>query len=387
MHRMRTALIAALLTLIGFIPAAHAQDNPPQQTSFLLTFVPNVQFSPVYVAIEDGAFLAAGLDVTVAHFSEPDVVDLIAAGRYDFGMVSGEQVILARAQGRPVTAVFSWFQRYPVVVVVDAALGVAAPEGLAGRRIGLPGRFGASYSGLEALLASADLSDADLSLVEIGYNAPEVFCLGDVVDGVTVYQNNEPIQIQNLIDRGDCADRQGFTMVAVADSIDLVSNGIVTNSHWLETDPDYVQRVVDGFHAGLRATIDNPAHAYLVSLGYVDSLTQSPEMVEELRTLAAEQAAWLATAPTRDEITASRLAMREHLGARFPDDLLLQFDVLLRSIELWEAEPLGPYSQAAWENMQDTLLLTGLLDAPIDLAGAYTNRFTEEPQVRVADPG
>jgi hypothetical protein len=72
--------------------------------------------------------------------------------------------------------------------------------------------------------------------------------------------------------------------------------------------------------------------------------------------------------------------MRESLGAGFDNAALLQFDVLLASIALWDAEQLGYSDPAAWEAMQATLLqitdaVSGapILAEAIDLTGAFSN--------------
>ena len=189
------SLLAAILTV--------AQDDLNDER-VLLTFIPNVQFAPFYLGIEDGNFADAGFKVTLEHLQEPDVLDLVALRQANYGIVSGEQVILARAQGRDVVYVFEWFQQYPVGLVFSSAADFGALENLRGARVGIPGRFGASYSGLTTLLSSAGLSETDVEVNEIGFNAPEVFCLG-VVDAAIVYVNNEPLQIRNLAQAGNVA--------------------------------------------------------------------------------------------------------------------------------------------------------------------------------------
>lgn len=354
--------------------AVSAQDEPRDQ-QILLTFIPNVQFAPFYVGIEDGYFADAGFKVSLEHLQEPEVLDLVAVGQKNFGIVSGEQVILARARGRDVVYVFEWFQKYPVGLVYSSALDLSDLANLQGMAIGIPGRFGASYSGLTTLLASAGLSEADIDLREIGFNAPEVFCLG-VIDAAIVYVNNEPLQIKNLAADGDCGSVTDVGVITVASQVDLVSNGLIVSRAFLDEDPDAIARMVAGLANALRSVIDNPAGAYLASLKHVDSLPADEELLNALESAAEEQLEFLASYPDRDEIAQSRQQLAADLAKRFDSAALTQLNVLLNTIELWDAEVLGYSDLSSWEAMRDTLDSMGFLeDDAGSLQEAFSNRF------------
>ena len=370
-------ILALALIIVSFtVPAIHAQEEL-QDERILLTFIPNIQFAPFYVGIHDGHFARHGFNVTLEHLQEPEVLDLVAAGHANFGIVSGEQVILARAQARDVVYVFEWFQKYPVGLVVQGhnGLGISEIGELRGRKVGIPGRFGASYSGLTALLHSAGLTESDIELTEIGFHAPDVYC-SKVVTAAVVYINNEPLQILNRSLAGECSDLGIPDVFPVADQVDLVSNGLIVHSDMLERESEKIQNMVSAFGQALKSAIENPARAYLASLSFVETLPNDVEFIEAMQQFSMEQAAFLEPLPSREDIAQSRLDLRRQLGQSFDFDILEQFDVLLNSIDLWDAKILGYSELGSWESMLTTLELMGFLDrSEQDLTASFSNQF------------
>jgi len=366
-------LIFIGLLVVLTIPLS-GQDDDLEEVDFFLSFVPNIQFSPIYVSIENGHMAEAGLILNIEIGDENVGVDLIAAGQIEYGMISGEQVILARAQERPVVYVYEWFQAYPIAIVIPDTSDIDEVSDLVGKRVGIPGRFGASYSGLTALLRANDLSEDDLTLEPIGFSGPDVVCTGRL-DASVVYVNNEPLQIQQRADAGECEDITSVDVIAVASQVDLVSNGIVTSEELLEGNTAQVESIVAAFDAGLRDAINNPAQAYLISLDYVENLPISDEFRTALEDAAAAQTEFLAEAPDREAIIDSREALLADLEGQFDDAMLIQFRVLLATIDLWDAEQLGVSDVASWESTLDVLTALEIIDGEVDLEAAYTNQF------------
>ena len=183
-------------------------------------YIANIQFAPFYVAIEKGYFKDAGIQIDFDYSFETDGVKLVGAGELPFAVASGEQILLARAQGVPVTYVAAWYQKFPISVIAKSDAGIATPKDLKGKTIGLPGLFGASYIGLRALLFSAGLSESDVKLEEIGFNQVELVAAGKQ-NIVVVYTANEPIQLK--------AQGIDMTELRVSDSVQLASNGILAS--------------------------------------------------------------------------------------------------------------------------------------------------------------
>lgn len=285
-------------------------------------YIPNIQFAPFYVAIEKGYFKDAGIEIEFDYKFETDGVALVGAGELPFAVVSGEQVLLARAKELPVTYVAAWYQQYPVSVVAKSELGIVVPQDLKGKKIGIPGLFGASYVGLRALLNAGHLKETDVTLDTIGFNQVELVAAGqqDIVVGYTA---NEPIQLRS---RGIAV-----TEMRVADYAQLAANGILASEKVIKENPELVRAFVGAFLKGLQDTINNPDEAFTLSEKYIPNFADL--------------------------------------------DANVQKQVLTTSIEQWQAKQLGYSDPQAWENMQTVLLDMGLITEKQDLTKAFTNQF------------
>jgi len=245
----------------------------------------------------------------------------VGANELPFAVVSGEQVLLGRAQGLPLVYVFEWFQRFPIAVVSKTATGINSPADLAGRHVGLPGFFGASYVGYIGLLSANGIDQADVDGEEIGFTQVESLTT-DRVEAVVGYANNEPLQLAAL--------GEEVNVLYVADYIDMVANGIITNEATIAENPELVEGFVRAMVRGLADTLANPDEAYEISKKFVDGLDDSRK------------------------------------------------EVLMASLEMWRADTLGLSDPTSWETMQDVMLEMGFLTEPLpDLAAVYTNEFVE----------
>ena len=146
-----------------------------------------MQYAPFYVAVARGYFAEEGIQIDFDYSFETDGVALVGAGELPFTLASGEQVLLAREQGLPVVYSYGWYKQFPVSVVAKPGLNIHAPADLRGHKIGLPGTFGASYIGLEAILFNGGLKDSDVTLNAIGFNQVEAFTSGQQAFAVGTY--------------------------------------------------------------------------------------------------------------------------------------------------------------------------------------------------------
>lgn len=318
--------VFVLIVLVAFFVISACQPTTGdgfEKITFNLTFIPNIQFAPIYVAIDKGFFAEEGLEIELVYGNEADMVALVGSNHQQFMIASGEQLLLSREQGLPVVSVATWYKDYPVGVAALKEANITEPADLIGKDIGLPGLYGANYIGMEALAAQTGLANADYKLVSIGFTQVETLVSGSV-DAVVVYLANEPVQLR--------ARGYEIDVMAVQDYIELVGNCLVSNETTVENNPELVEKMVRSFRKGLEYSAANPDEAWTISQKYVDNLT--------------------------DEVSP------------------IQKEVLAESIKLWQLTPeTEAEQQVRWTNMLDILIEIGLINNRLNIQDVYTNEF------------
>lgn len=308
------------------VPSSSTQSADLTPVVLGLGYIPSVQFAPYYVAQEKGFFAQEGLDVTFRHGSETDFLALVAVNQMPFVIASGEQVILGRSQGLPVTYVLPWYYRFPVGVMSLAEQGLDTPQSLEGQRVGIPGMFGASLVAWKALVYAGGVDESRVRLETIGFAQAAAVSEGRV-EAALDYVSNGPVQLRLA--------GQDVAVIQVADYIDLPANGLVTNDQLIAQNPDLVQRMVNALLAAYRYTLANPDEAFAVSLRAV------PEAAGD------------------NEATSRAI-----------------FDA---SLPLWTAGDgdLGRSDPLIWQQAAEFMLAMGLIDTPVTTDGIVTDRFVE----------
>jgi NitT/TauT family transport system substrate-binding protein len=320
---LRLAAVAALVIIPTLLIACGDDDDgeaaEPVEVTIGLTFVPNIQFAPFYVADSLGYYEEAGLEVELSHHAVgADQFGALVAGQEDLLMASGDEVMQVRARDAPVVYVAEVYRAYPVALIVPADSDVQTVADIAGKTVGVPGEYGANWIGLLALLDSAGLTRADITVESVGFTQASALLAGHV-DAVMGYVNNEPIQIES----GGMEVRT----FAVGEVSPLVANGLVVTEEYLDENADAVRAMVEATLRGVQYALDNPEETVEIAKDYVPTLTDAEQ----------EQSA---------------------------------LEVLQATLPLWEVESgaeLGDSDPADWEAMEAFLLEYGLLEAEVDV--------------------
>ncbi|WP_425146106.1 ABC transporter substrate-binding protein [Deinococcus sp.] len=258
-----------------------------------LGYVPNVQFTPFYVADKLGYFKAEGLNVKYQHGYISELMPLLLQGKLDFVVGDPEDAIFAKVQGADVRYVMAMYQKVPVTVFSLPAKNISSVADLKSKVVGIPGPFGSSYFAFEALLDAANLKETDLKLASIGFTQLDAV-RGGKVDAAVGYINNEVVQL--------AAGGVKANTLDVTAAYPMVGVGLMTQQKTLSA--DIAKRVVRAVQRGLKFTVVSPAQAFKVAQpvfgaggGGLDVLRASLPLISSPMTAAnglgySDPAAW-----------------------------------------------------------------------------------------------
>lgn len=228
-----------------------------------LTYVPDIQFSPFYLADSLGYYRDAGLDVTLRHHGANEgLFTAIEQGQEDVVVASGDEVLTERAAGGTLTQVATLYDTSPVALIAPVGGGITTAADLRGKTIGVPGEYGATYLGLLVLLDEAGLTPSDVTIQSIGYTQTTAL-LTKQVDAVMGYLNGDAVRIE-----------AGGMAVTTLEPGSLVGVGIAVPDALLASDPDAVWAFVTATLQGVAAVEDDPEGAVEVAAdGYIPGMT------------------------------------------------------------------------------------------------------------------
>lgn len=336
----RRAVVVAALASTSLLLAACSSSAPPTDpdsasgtgradTTALtigLTYTPNIQFAPWYVAAAQGYFEEEGLEVTLRHHGASEsLFGALEAGEEDLVVAGGDEMLQGRSQGVPVVNIATIYQSYPVVLIVPEDSPITTPAELAGHTVGIPGPYGETWFGLLALLADAGLEQEDVTIEHIGFTQQAALSAGHV-DAVMGFVNNDAVQFEatgvavctiNLSSTGE---------------VPLVGIGVGVSEDAIAEHPEALAGVVAATRHGVVDIIADPEQAVALSVDYVPGLESPDAQAAAQKTLEA-------------------------------------------TIELYGAGDATADRAAQWQQMADFMAEHGLLGKDVDPSAAMSDDF------------
>jgi NitT/TauT family transport system substrate-binding protein len=211
-----------------------------------LNWVPEPEFGGFYAARESGAYQRRGLALEIAGGGAGvPVLQMVATGRAQFGTVGGDELIIARARGADVVAVFATFQTSPQAIMVHqsrklTSLKDAFKSGTVALEPGLP----------YAVFLKSQFAWEGAKIVP--YDGGVARFLGDPSFAQQCYVTSEPL----------AAKRQGGDpqVFLIADAgYNPYATVVITSRELASTKPELVRAFAEASAEGWAAYLATPA--------------------------------------------------------------------------------------------------------------------------------
>jgi NitT/TauT family transport system substrate-binding protein len=324
-------LMMAALGLAGCGSSDQATtEGPLTQTSVQLGWVHTMEYAGFYMAEEKGYFADENLSVKLleggfdANGNFIDPIAQVTSGKAEFGVADGNALLRARANGVPVIAIATIYQRNPVAFISLAEKNIIKPQDLIGKKlaIDLESATGISYL---ALLASQSIDPSQVNQVPRTSFTNDQLTNGEV-DVLDAFITNQPVQLELA----------GYSLNIILASdygIEMYPNVIFTTEATIANKPDLVERLLQATVRGMQSAIDNPKEAAAQAVARNNKTTLESELASMNRSLP-----------------------------------------LLKPVG---SQP-GMMQAKAWETAHQILLNQGILKEPLEVADVYNLTFMEK---------
>ncbi|HXW01734.1 MAG TPA: ABC transporter substrate-binding protein, partial [Anaerolineae bacterium] len=283
-----------------------------------------VEYAGFYEAEEKGYYANENLTVKLNELGDSSPIDQVVAGKADFGVTSADNLLSARAEGTPVVAIATIYQRSPVALISLAENNITRPEDLVGKKVlvHFDGTTGLVY---KALLAAQGIDPAKVEGVPRTDFSNKQLLEGEV-DVMDAFITNQPVQLAQ-------EGHQTNAILASDYGIDVYANVIFTSEATIANKPELIERF-------LRATVQG-----------VESALQDPKGAADLA-----------------------VARNANLN------LASETESMNRSLPLLNPAGGQPGMMRAedWEITHQILLDQGILSKPLDVKAAYNLSFLEK---------
>jgi ABC-type nitrate/sulfonate/bicarbonate transport system substrate-binding protein len=334
----RTALAAlAAATLLAACgskssgPGEKAELGPNTQLdriTLVLDWTPNTNHNGIYLAKAKGWYRDAGIDVHIIQPGQSGSVQALGAGKADVAITVSEELLPARAQGADVVSIAAILQHNTSSLVALADSGIKGPADLPGHTYG--GYGGQLEDALVKKLATCAGADASkIKFEQVGNVDYLVGLQRHHFDFVWLFDGWDVIRMRDL-------EHAAVTTIPFIDHTDCIPDWytpiIATSGKMIAKQPALLRRFMQVTRRGYREAMAHPDEASAALL------KGAPELDQQLVDLSSR-----------------------YLASRYADDP-----------SAW-----GRQDLAVWSRFATFLRQAGLLDKPVDVNKAFTNRFLE----------
>lgn len=181
-----------------------------RQATLILDFTPNAVHAGIYRALAAGYYRQEGIDLhVVVPSATTDTLELIDAGRAQFGLADGSDVAQLIARGGDAMAVMALVQRPLGGLIASASEHLSSPAALQGKTVGITG-VPSDRAVLDTEVRYAGGDPRRVHVVTVGFDGAQALVAGRVAaftgfipdDGVGLRVSGHPIRAFALDEDG-----------------------------------------------------------------------------------------------------------------------------------------------------------------------------------------
>jgi NitT/TauT family transport system substrate-binding protein len=324
MRRIRELLIVALMcmTVVG------CGKKPQGKVVLQLKWVYNAGFAGDLIAKEKGFWKEQGLDVEVRPGGVGIApIKVVAVGDAQFGVATGDQLLLGAEEGVPVVAVALAYKDNPLSWVARSSSGMKSAKDFRGKKIGLT--FIDDEPLFNAMMARVGLdAKTDLQLIPVKFDTSP-FLRGEV-DAFPVYRNTQAIEIEAELNKG------GERTVVIGPT----DEGIVSYSNLYFVTREFEKKYPNTVRAFVAGVLKG----------------------------------WAYTRAHPDEV--AEIVARYDKETK-PDIIKMQVQATNKLVQPSPADRIGEMTAAGWTSTEQILLQAKQLKKQLDVNAVFTNKYVQ----------
>ena len=252
------AVMVALLMLVGMTACTQTGtgDGEKEKITFVLDWTPNTNHTGVYVALDQGYFEDAGLDVEIIQPPEEGALPLVASGKAQFCVTFQENIAEAITSSNPmdVSAVATIIQHNTSGIVSLKDKGIKSPKDMENK----------VYATWDTPVEKAIIKEVvtkdggDYDKVKMVPNSVTdvVSALQTDIDAVWIYYGWEGIQTELA-----GLDTNYFYFKDVDPVLDFYTPVIAAGNDYLKDNEETAKKFLDAVAKGYEYAIENPEEA------------------------------------------------------------------------------------------------------------------------------
>jgi putative hydroxymethylpyrimidine transport system substrate-binding protein len=182
----------------GALVAAAGRAMAGDAMTVMLDWLLDANHAALFAAQQCGAFARAGLTVQLIAPADPDSpCRLVAAGQADLAISYGTQINMIVDAGLKLVRVATLIDTPLNTVMALGGSGIATLADLKGRKVGIS-VGGVEEALLDAMLHSAGLAPADVTLVKVNYDMVTALLSGQLNAAIGAFRNAEVLQVRQM---------------------------------------------------------------------------------------------------------------------------------------------------------------------------------------------